>query len=245
MSVYSTPATPGCRWDGTGPVCRGECNANEVQVRRWDGGGSLFTPFDTEGEPHFGAGCLSGEKALCCAKCAAGLVSEGSPLEQRCVTPEQKAADDARQVSPGPQFCEYYASKAIDQVASAADCGFSGPRWDPNKQDHLNWCLAQKSQSSSWSEFYSREGEIKDCLVKKTSAPSGGLMSAGPPVVTVPQDVDIYASPGGVGRPFGFVKAGSRVTEIDARPDQWCHIIGDAVPLGNGWVWCGSGFELK
>ena len=29
------------------------------------------------------------------------------------------------------------------------------------------------------------------------------------------------------------------------RPDHWCHIGGDGVPNGDGWVWCGEGFELR
>jgi hypothetical protein len=249
VSALSAPAySAACRWDGTGPICEGKCNENEVQVRRWDGGGNIYSPFDAEGEPHFGAGCPSGEKALCCPKCGPGLVAVGTYLDQRCVTPEEKAADEARQVSPGPQFCEYYATKAVEQVSAASKCGFpTVGRWDPNKQNHLNWCLAQKGQSSSWSEFNTRAELLKDCLAKLPPPPPSGTgpISLGPPVVTVPQDVDIYAEPGGVGRPFGMVKAGTKAQESDERPDHWCRIFGDAVPNGSGWVWCGADFELK
>lgn len=250
VSAFSAPAQSGaCRWDGTGPICRGKCGANEVQVQRWDGGGSLYGPFGADGEPSFGAGCPNGDKALCCPKCDPGLVAVGTHLDQRCVTPAEKAADEARQVSPGPQFCEYYASRSVEQVSAAAKCGFpTVGRWDPKKQNHLNWCLAQKGQSSSWSEYYTRAGLIKDCLAKLPPPPPSGTgpISLGVPIVTVPKDVDIYQQPGGVGRPFGFVKAGSKVSNSDERPDHWCRIFGDPVPApGNGWIWCGAGFELK
>jgi hypothetical protein len=63
--------------------------------------------------------------------------------------------------------------------------------------------------------------------------------------VSVPQDVDVYAEPGGVGTPSGTLNAGSGVSLLETRPDQWCHVAGDTVPQGNGWVWCGKDFELK
>jgi hypothetical protein len=255
VSVFSLPAQAGCRWDGSGPWCRGECSSNEVQVRRWDGGGIIFSPFDLEGslEPHFGAGCPSGSKALCCTKCGPGLVFESTPLAQRCVTPDDKAAYDAHQVSPGQQFCDYYATRAVQQVTAAAECKFPPEgRWDPNKQIHLTWCLAQKGQSSSWSEYYTREGLLKDCLAKlPPPPPSGpGPISLGVPIVTLPKDVEIYDKPGGAGQLLGIVRAGSKVSWSETAPDDknWCHIFGDPVPKppGHGWVWCGPpGYELK
>ena len=65
-------------------------------------------------------------------------------------------------------------------------------------------------------------------------------------MVKVLQDVDIYKLPGGEGKPFGSVKGGTSVQVYERHPDQWCYIAGHDVPdPGNGWVWCGKGFELN
>ncbi len=65
-------------------------------------------------------------------------------------------------------------------------------------------------------------------------------------MVKVPQEVNIYKLPGGVGKPFGSVKGGTNVQVYERHPDQWCYIAGHDVPdPGNGWVWCGKGFELN
>jgi hypothetical protein len=79
-----------------------------------------------------------------------------------------------------------------------------------------------------------------------------GLVAAARPLVgsvsmtrTAPQAVDVYAAPGGSGRPIGSVEAQSTVAFTEVRPDQWCHVTGAIVPQGTGWVWCGKGFELR
>jgi len=59
--------------------------------------------------------------------------------------------------------------------------------------------------------------------------------------VKVPLDVDVYAQPGGVGKPVEQLKAGSKVIFLGGRKDHWCQVGGEAVPGGKGWVWCGVG----
>ena len=41
-------------------------------------------------------------------------------------------------------FCCKYAAEAAAVVLQAAqrNCGYSGARWSPNLQEHLNWCFA-------------------------------------------------------------------------------------------------------
>jgi hypothetical protein len=62
------------------------------------------------------------------------------------------------------------------------------------------------------------------------------------PDATVLQDDDVYAAPGGVGKPIGVLRAPNKVSLLEARPDQWCHVQGNAVPTGSGWVWCAPDF---
>ena len=84
--------------------------------------------------------------------------------------------------------------------------------------------------------------QYSNCLAAQKTA--GGGNTGGRPV-TVPQDVDAYATPGGTGNPNGTVPGGSAVTLLQSRPDQWCHVSGNTVPNGDAWVWCGAGFELR
>lgn len=60
-------ASQTCRWDGTAPLCAGECGPNETEITRL---GSLpehwIPPFVNMTAP-FGANCLTGTKALCCS----------------------------------------------------------------------------------------------------------------------------------------------------------------------------------
>jgi hypothetical protein len=217
-----------CRWDGTSPACSGSCRTGETQIRRSDGRDNPPTwEFGPNGEyyPGFGAKCITGTKSLCCP---------ASP-------PPAKAS-----TSPGNEFCEYYAAQAVGHAGRATKCGFSGPRWDTNKKSHFDWCMNQKGQSPPWSEHYAREGQLKDCAMKDAAAaPPKGNSSMSVNARTASRDVDVYALPGGVGKPLGILRSGSLVNLLVKKPDDWCNVEGNSVPQGSGWVWCGAGFELK
>ena len=63
-----------------------------------------------------------------------------------------------------------------------------------------------------WSEHNARVGQLADCAKKEAgNAPPKANQSMGPPTPTVPQDVDVYAQPGGEGKPIGMLKGGSKV----------------------------------
>ncbi len=47
----------------------------------------------------------------------------------------------------------------------------------------------------------------------------------------VTSDVDLYANPGGVGKPIGMLRTGTRVQAVRCRPDRWCQVG------KQGWVW--------
>jgi hypothetical protein len=72
------------------------------------------------------------------------------------------------------------------------------------------------------------------------SLPAAVHSMASHPLVKVPEDVDVYDQPGGVGKPRkGFLAKDSIVALLDGPNDDWCHVSGDAVPGKEGWVWCG------
>jgi uncharacterized protein YkwD len=49
--------------------------------------------------------------------------------------------------------------------------------------------------------------------------------------------VDVYAAPGGQGNSLGTLDAGKTVTLLSACVDNWCHVAGNDVPGGKGWVY--------
>lgn len=75
---------------------------------------------------------------------------------------------------------------------------------------------------------------------RKNPPPEPGPAPAGR-TATVNNDVDVYAEPGGQGQPFGVLRVKSQVVVLPSQPvcqkAQWCHVQGNAVPNGSGWVW--------
>jgi hypothetical protein len=150
--------------------------------------------------------------------------------------------------TPNAEFCNSYASEAVARAEQGKKCGFTGARWDSNKQTHVAWCMQQKAQQQVWSEDSERKGQLADCAKKEVAAaPPKGNYSLGPPEVAVNADVDIYDKPRGEGQKLGILRKDSKVSLFERRPDQWCGVSGRAVatPTGAGFVWCGKGFELK
>lgn len=120
-----------CQWRGTAFLCDGECEPGErlaLEAKR-DKNLDLLLPSGANVVNAFGEECTTGTKALCC-KTEAAAPAAPPPLS-----------------TPNPQFCNWYASEAVARSAQGAKCGFSGARWDPNKQFHYDWCMQQKSSS--------------------------------------------------------------------------------------------------
>ena len=56
-------------------------------------------------------------------------------------------------------------------------------------------------------------------------------------------DVDVYRAPGGAGEPIGVLRSdnmGTKVSIVTPCQDNWCHVKGDPVPTGEGWVYSGT-----
>ena len=84
-------------------------------------------------------------------------------------------------------------------------------------------------------------------LGKKKVSPPNNPPPAGQ-TATVNADVDVYAQPGGndADKLGGFLPQGSKVAVLPSPPppgqpacdkNNWCHVQGNAVPNGSGWVW--------
>jgi hypothetical protein len=56
-----------CRWDGTAPLCNGQCGSNETEITRLGSIPDFWIPPFVSQNPNFGSNCTTGTKALCCA----------------------------------------------------------------------------------------------------------------------------------------------------------------------------------
>jgi hypothetical protein len=145
------------------------------------------------------------------------------------------------------------------------NCGFGGPRWDPNREHHVLWCgNLNHDQAPPTTEAEFRVRMLQECSTGIVNQPAGagslrqdmpntGIVQqptdagsrniltsplGGNPTATVIQDVDVYDAPGGNGHVTGVLRANNRVQLAGACQKQdWCHVLGPAVPNGDGWVW--------
>jgi hypothetical protein len=79
--------------------------------------------------------------------------------------------------------------------------------------------------------------------------PSGGgdnvlpQKPVGRPTATVIADVDVYDAPGGNGTVKGVLLSNNKTTKVSLLApcqDNWCHVKGNPVPTGEGWVYSGT-----
>ena len=61
--------------------------------------------------------------------------------------------------------------------------------------------------------------------------------------VMVVKDVDVYDTPGGAGTVIGMLTRHQEVAVFDPCVDNWCHVEGELVPGGSGYVYSGPDFE--
>lgn len=61
--------------------------------------------------------------------------------------------------------------------------------------------------------------------------------------VRVVKDVDVYDTPGGTGTVIGMLKRHQEVIVWDACVENWCHVEGELVPGGSGYVYSSPEYE--
>lgn len=76
------------------------------------------------------------------------------------------------------------------------------------------------------------------CMANAAAAPAGMGVTA-----FVVLDVDVYDAPGGTGTVTGMLARDERVTVPEPCVDNWCHVEGEGVPGGSGFVYSGPDFE--
>jgi hypothetical protein len=62
-------------------------------------------------------------------------------------------------------------------------------------------------------------------------------------MATVIADVEVYDAPGGNGNSIGVLRSNNKTTKVsllEPCQDSWCHVKGDAVPTGEGYVYSGT-----
>ena len=119
--------------------------------------------------------------------CAPGFVwREAGPEDWVCVTPqvrEQARLDNIaynnRSRVAGAR-CNRYGEAAVAafRQAQALGCRVSGPRWQDNVTNHVNWCNTEASRALAEREERARATELRSCASGQGSGSGGGATSA-------------------------------------------------------------------
>ena len=119
--------------------------------------------------------------------------------------------------------------------------------------------LSNTSSRARWSADYRYPAKCKVAAAAPAPAPAtGGLpvkklgkrkipatpAQPGQQTATVIRDVEVYDAPNGTGNKIGGLKAPNKVQLAAACQNNWCHVLGAAVPKGNGWVYDGPDYDL-
>jgi len=152
-------------------------------------------------------------------------------------------------------FCNRYASDAVDQATKNQQmkCGFEGPRWTTNREDHFNWCIGQDGvYAPPTIEGESRIAELQKCAaeankpVKKLGKRLPGTSTTSTLPQTTPEhpcnvkkDSVVYDKPDG--SEIGELAAKTQGVFLLAK--QGDNYFNVKWPAGEGWVFSGPGYE--
>jgi PAN domain len=69
------------------------------------------------------------------------------------------------------QHCQDYANQAVAQQQrnQQLGCGLSGPQWNPNYNDHYNWCMQGENLKYTRGEQQRRQIALEQCATRKQS----------------------------------------------------------------------------
>ena len=64
-----------------------------------------------------------------------------------------------------PNQIYWFGGKGMKDYPLLPSCGFSGPRWSTDYNDHYNWCMAQASMWTVGAEAQARRDDFQYCAV--------------------------------------------------------------------------------
>jgi hypothetical protein len=73
-------------------------------------------------------------------------------------------------------------------------------------------------------------------------APAPAPTEAPKMTATVLLDVDVYDVPGGIGKIIGMLEKDLEVSLVEPCEENWCHVEGEGVPGGIGYVYSGPDY---
>ncbi|MCU7917576.1 MAG: hypothetical protein KZQ95_04370 [Candidatus Thiodiazotropha sp. (ex Epidulcina cf. delphinae)] len=88
--------------------------------------------------------------------------------------------------------CRDYADSAVSQQRRnlAGRCGFQGPQWNGNPEDHYNWCLHGENLKRTEAERLRREEALASCgAAPRAPSPAKGQGSGGRGLLPIPPPV--------------------------------------------------------
>jgi len=128
----------------------------------------------------------------------------------------------------------------------------------PTQQD----CIQQNAvcEASMYSQFGSLKAPteiakqcapaFQACTTRAAAASAMPAPAPAPETVETPSttatvllDVDVYDVPGGVGKVIGMLAKDLVVTLVEPCADNWCHVEGEGVPGGIGFVYSGPDYQ--
>jgi hypothetical protein len=88
------------------------------------------------------------------------------------------------------------------------------------------------------------KGNLRD-MIATGPTPNAPPPPPPPPAKTakVRLAVEVFDAPGGAGNNIGELPAEIIVGLIECRADNWCHVNGNNVPNGDGWVYSGPDYQ--
>jgi hypothetical protein len=216
-----------CAWRGTAPFCDGSCEQGErVAMERgsWSTSAIVSVAEGGKVENDFGEACATGSKMLCC----------------RSEAPAPPAPVDANWAT----FCDGYATRAVASVAESQEkkcAGLEGPRWDPSREAHLNWCLTQGGGPQPSAEELHRIRLLKECMPQKAVGKVKPEKAVGKVkwFVCAIGDLDVYDSPVEPRNVIAMMTDGTKGRVVDQHEDGWLKLQGVAGG-GDGWVASGN-----
>ena len=185
--LLATPVFAQCVWRGTAPFCEGRCDSGMVVTRRESqgcatGSKALCCPPETLPADSPQAFCENYAKGAIyyaqqavndrCGFTGPRWTTDKEAHRKWCLSlnGNQKPANDEQEARrTGIVNCVAGCSEYARDAESAAGeaewlgCGFTGPRWSDNDDDHYVWCVHGNQGANAKAETAAREAQLAQC----------------------------------------------------------------------------------